>query len=635
MRLALAIASFVILVVHGFVFFQQFFHPWERQQYAYFSQAKALAKSDPERQALTARSPRIEQTIVTQFGETRVDRCVTCHIASDDPRFAGHANPLKSHPYSEKLGDRQVNGKWERRHKFSDFGCTVCHGGQGRGLKEVYSHGEDEYWPEPLLGYIVQANWRKEFHPRLKGKEYMEANCAQCHTEDTFTQTQWVERGRKLFFSTNCYGCHKIEGLSDGTLAPDLTEVGRKFKVDYLWESIVDPRANLATSFMPKFKLNDDEVKALVIFLKSRRGMNFAETSIQRYKAKLAEFTPASDSKGAELQGAALVSRGEQLVKDRACTACHKLDDRDGGIAPDLSYTGLMRDNQWLVDHFKDPRSRTPDSIMPAFRFGPADFRAMAAFLLTRSKQAAPAAPAETYKALCSRCHGEKGDGKGSIAWYLDPAPRDLTKAAFMNSKTMERLSQSVKEGVPGTSMPAWGKTLKDDQVQPLLEYVLATFTKDKRREIKDHKIPAGNPVASTRDSITRGEQMFVRRCAGCHGRKADGKGPNSLDIIPHPRNLQNTPFVEKLTDKRLFDSILYGVQGTAMPSWIDYGLTQNDVGDLVNFIHSINQKPGSAKIASRGPHQPADPTTAVGKDAAVLRRNLTRSLHARRENAE
>ena len=78
----------------------------------------------------------------------------------------------------------------------------------------------------------------------------------------------------------NCYGCHRIEGMSEGTLGPDLTEAGKKFRVDYLWESIVDPRANLATSFMPKFNLSDDDVQSLVIFLKSRRGMNFAETAI-------------------------------------------------------------------------------------------------------------------------------------------------------------------------------------------------------------------------------------------------------------------------------------------------------------------------------------------------------------------
>ncbi len=48
---------------------------------------------------------------------------------------------------------------------------------------------------------------------------------------------------------------------------------------------------------------------------------------------------------------------------------------------------------------------------------------------------------------------------------------------------------------------------------------------------------------------------------------------------------------MDSVNDRRLFDSILYGVQGTAMPSWIDYGLTKNDVGDMVNFIRSMNQK--------------------------------------------
>src|ERR1035441_5870155 len=150
MRLALAIASFVILIVHGVVFYDQFFYRWERHQTAYFEQARSLSKNEAERGELEARSPRIEQTLVTSFGDTRVDRCTTCHIASDDPRFAGHAQPLKTHPFSAAMGDVQRNGRWERRHRFSDFGCIVCHDGQGRGLETKYSHGEDEFWPEPL-----------------------------------------------------------------------------------------------------------------------------------------------------------------------------------------------------------------------------------------------------------------------------------------------------------------------------------------------------------------------------------------------------------------------------------------------------------------------------------------------------
>ena len=109
MRLALTIGALVILAIHGAVFYNQFFHDWERHQTAYFDQARGLAKTDTERAALTGRSPRIEQYIISNFGEERVDRCTTCHIASDDPRFEKYAHPLKSHPYSTALGDLQKN----------------------------------------------------------------------------------------------------------------------------------------------------------------------------------------------------------------------------------------------------------------------------------------------------------------------------------------------------------------------------------------------------------------------------------------------------------------------------------------------------------------------------------------------
>ncbi|MCW5976468.1 MAG: c-type cytochrome [Bryobacteraceae bacterium] len=600
MRLALAISSFVVLIVHGIVFYNQFFHRWERHQTAYFDQARALSKNEHERAELDARKPRIEQIIVTQFGESRVDRCVTCHIAADDPRFQGHAHPLRTHSYSTALGDAERNGRWERRHKFSDFGCTVCHDGQGRGLDNFYSHGEDHYWPDPLLGYVAQHGWRDDFRPQLLGIEYMEANCAQCHTEENFAGAPQVVRGRRLYFESNCYGCHRIEGLSDGTLGPDLSDVGKKFKLDYLWESIVDPRANSATSFMPKFNLNAADVKALVIFLKSRRGINYTETSLERYRARLGAPREIVETSAAPPVAASnVIERGRQLVRDRYCAACHKLE-KDGVVAPDLSFEGLIRDEDWLLEHFLNPRSRMPDSIMPAFRFPRQDFQAMTAYLASLKTPPPAADSAAAYNAFCARCHGERGNGEGPIALYLDPSPRDLTKTAFMNSKTPERLFDSIRNGVPGTSMPGWARVMDDARITELRDYVQATFVKQPRRELTARRLPDANPVAAGAESAARGEAIYLRRCAGCHGRKADGKGPNSLDILPRPRNLRNAEFVNSLSDRRLFDSLLYGVQGTAMPPWIDYGLSTNDVGDLVNYIRSLNPKPDRNLTARR-----------------------------------
>jgi mono/diheme cytochrome c family protein len=283
---------------------------------------------------------------------------------------------------------------------------------------------------------------------------------------------------------------------------------------------------------------------------------------------------------------------GFELLDQHSCFACHKINDgkneKDGGIAPDLSWEGLLRDSDWLFEHFKNPRNKMPDSIMPSFRYNDTTFHDMTSYLAGLKTAPKFAPGAETYKAICARCHGEKADGLGLTATYLDPAPRDLSKGSFLVTKSHERLIQSIKDGVAGTSMPAWGKVLTDAQIDGTLDYIKATFIKDKGDQYKDHKLPETNPVPDTPESRSRGEATFLARCTGCHGRKADGKGPNSIDISPHPRNLRNGYFVRSLADRRVMDSILYGVRGTAMPSWIEYGLTQKDAGDLINFIRSL-----------------------------------------------
>jgi len=590
MRLALAVVSLGLLAGSGVVVYDQFHSRWEDNQKAYFNQALELAKTPAERASIEARTPKIEQTIVTAFGAQRIDRCASCHIAVDDPRFEQGQLPLRTHPYSEAMGDVLKNGRWERRHKFSDFGCTTCHDGQGRGLDKADAHGEESSWPEPLLGFTTQADWKKQNADHLRGKEFLQVNCAQCHTAKDFAGTPLITQGRELFFKTGCYGCHRIDGISSGTLGPDLTEVGKERKLDYLWGHIVNPRDYTPTSIMPQFKLSDDDKKALVIFLKSRRGADLSESDVESFTLKAKAVTPALPGV-AELDASLTpAARGEKLIGTLACLSCHKLDDHDGGISPDLSYEGLMRDQGWLMDHFKSPRSRVPDSNMPAFGLPQADFEAITAYLLTRTTPPTEVSAADTYKNLCARCHGDKGDGHGVNAVYLDPAPRDLTRAEFMVSKPEERFITSIHDGIPGTSMPAWGKSLSDAQIKGVLDYVWQTYVHEPRRQLKPRKVPEQNPVPQSAASAARGEAIFEARCTGCHGRKADGHGPNSMDISPRPRNLTNSAFMLKVTDRRLFESIQYGVEGTAMPSWMDYGLSQSDVGDIVNYIRSLNQ---------------------------------------------
>jgi mono/diheme cytochrome c family protein len=593
MRLALAVVSLLVMIGSGVVVYDQFHSRWEDNQRAYFHQALEQAKTPAERASLDGRQPKIEQTIVTAFGETRIDRCQSCHIAVDDPRLASSKQPLKTHPYSAAMGDVFRNGRWERRHKFSDFGCTVCHDGQGRGLDAADAHGDDSFWPSPMLGYTIQDDWSKQTAAHLHGAEYIQAKCVQCHTDKDFAEAPLVRHGRELFFKTGCFGCHRIEGLSSGTIGPDLTEVGNERKLDYLWGHIVDPRFYTPTSVMPQFKLSDDDRKALVIFLKSRRGSNLSESSVDQFRLHAAATNPVPESVAvvaAEITKATTpAARGEQLIQGYACLSCHKLGDHDGGISPDLTYEGMIREQPWMMDHFISPRSRVPDSNMPALGLPQNDFADMTAYLLTRTAPLPQMTAAETFKTLCSRCHGEKGDGKGINAIYIDPAPRDLTKAEFMTTKTEARFITSIQDGVPGTSMPPWGKVLNQDQIKGVFDYISKNIVREPQRQLKMRKVPEQDPVPMSPASAQRGQAIFMQRCTGCHGRKADGRGPNSVDISPRPRNLRNTAFIRSTPDRRLTESILYGVEGTAMPSWMDYGLSQNDVGDIVNYIRSLN----------------------------------------------
>ncbi len=198
------------------------------------------------------------------FGPERVDRCMTCHIAIDDPRFATADQPLRTHP--------PIPG-----HKFETFGCTICHDGQGRAVDAKGAHEGGEDWPWPLLQ-----------------KDMIEANCVQCHAEPGWAGAPLVSEGRALFFERACYTCHTIAGLSYGSIGPELTEVGRKRRrVTFIEGKISDPRATNPTSTMPKQDLGKEQVAALVTFLKAQQGARIAKAPLAAVHAPPSRSAPS------------------------------------------------------------------------------------------------------------------------------------------------------------------------------------------------------------------------------------------------------------------------------------------------------------------------------------------------------
>lgn len=76
----------------------------------------------------------------------------------------------------------------------------------------------------------------------------------------------------------------------------------------------------------------------------------------------------ANDSVAAARVSALLAALNEQARQKEGCFSCHSFHGHGGTIAPDLSVEGTRkRSDAWLMAHFKDPRSVSPNSVMPSF----------------------------------------------------------------------------------------------------------------------------------------------------------------------------------------------------------------------------------------------------------------------------
>ncbi len=96
----------------------------------------------------------------------------------------------------------------------------------------------------------------------------------------------------------------------------------------------------------------------------------------------------------------------------------------------------------------------------------------------------------------CPICHGYQGGGDGFMAEGLTPKPRDFTNFKVMSRLSDMTMTHSIKNGIPGSAMPAWNLT--DQQVVDVISYI-KTFLADsqttiavclnERREIDVHNL--------------------------------------------------------------------------------------------------------------------------------------------------
>jgi cytochrome c551/c552 len=354
-----------------------------------------------------------------------VDRCQSCHVGAD-PKLVPPAMVLtkvdlaldknKDAPYASHPASA---AELLKIHDTARFGCSPCHGGNGRAIDSVErGHGRYEHWLWPL-----------------HYKENYEAGCQTCHNADMVTEHAPVlNRGKQLFRQKGCIGCHKFEGFDDEPerllaarqqirqlegqkrddeieiprlqkagdnapdnaiaqksyaqatnltvtvsnidaqveqidqrtnslfreikkVGPDLKEMRMKIRKEWIPYWLQHTHEFRPTTKMPQFRLTGDQVKAVAAFI-----WQSAETG-----PALKTNAPGN------------AAHGKELFETRGCLACHSMGEganlAGGDFAANLSRVGEKDNYDYLVRWIHNPRERTrPYCPFEKRDLGPEDY---------------------------------------------------------------------------------------------------------------------------------------------------------------------------------------------------------------------------------------------------------------------
>jgi len=118
------------------------------------------------------------------------------------------------------------------------------------------------------------------------------------------------------------------------------------------------------------------------------------------------------------------------------------------------------------------------------------------------------------------------------------------------------------------------------------------------------------NPIPPTRESVQQGREIYVDRCAVCHGAAGRGDGPAAITLQPRPADFR-VHLAAGHTEAQLFDWLSNGFPGTTMPAFRN-DLSTDERWHVLNFIQ-VSFGPGR-------PQPTAGPSTggSVVMDIAI-----------------
>ena len=360
MRFGLAVSSLLFVAVLAISPFKDYRREWKQYKRAYLR----FAQTRPDTKRLTADySPDIDQIWIP--GMNVVDRCTTCHQGITQASLADNSapQPFRAHPPIP--------------HNVREWGCTICHRGQGPATEVAEAHESTLAWEQPALP-----------------THFMQASCGTCHQSD-LSETPQLVKGRQLLAALYCVGCHKLQGLErPAMLGPDLSSIGTKVSREWIYKWLKEPRTmvdkdgNVTVNGyeteeeprMPKFRLSEDELKALSGYLSVQKAKSLAAYNISPAVVR-------SWSKNPEL-----ISQGELRFRQMFCSTCHSLAVTragetkliGGNIGPELTKVGSKVNPDWLIAWLRDPEAYLPHTRMPRYGWSDEDLYKVTQYITTK-----------------------------------------------------------------------------------------------------------------------------------------------------------------------------------------------------------------------------------------------------------
>jgi mono/diheme cytochrome c family protein len=555
---AFGIVSAILLVLLAIAPAKNHFSEWRHYQKGYLRMIRSRGEAVTLQRHF---QPGIQQIWHPDIGVT--DRCTSCHVGLKEASLTDvKFQPYRKHPVIP--------------HTAEQYGCVMCHRGQGAATTVEEAHSSTLAWEQPILP-----------------ARYIESGCGQCHRAN-LEGTPQLNQGRALLARYGCVQCHSIK-LPDGGVmqstqdAPSLSHIADKTTREWIVAWLKHPQSYAASATMPNFKLKDDDIRDISAFLIANSNPVVGDT-----------LPPIS-------QKAADPTAGASLYGESFCASCHAVQNAagnlvGGNVGPELTRIGNKAKPEWLRAWIHNPRVYDPGTQMPHYRFSDQQVATMEGFLLAKTDSdflanvhLDPATPEQIAhgKSLvmeygCSSCHEITGIkkpenfapeltriGSKSISQLIFLPGMSHTLPDYIAGKIRQPRAFS-----PGLKMPQYSFTLT--QIDALTTALLAQ--NDRAQSMPPSLSVPAPQTSHYRPAGKAGQIMSDLACFSCHAINGPG-GDMAPDLTWEGSSVQR---------KWLED--FFRNPGTLRPALIrrmpKFNLSSEEISTLSDYIMTVYQTP-------------------------------------------